>query len=69
MNIKDIWSGIVSAIGEKAAAVLLSKMITKENIKKLVAGVLNQAEKLAKKTDTKIDDQIVRKIKDVLDIP
>ncbi len=65
---KDFLNKIKDIIGEKALALLLAKFVTKENIVNLVTSLLNQLEELAKKTDTKIDDQIVKKLKDVLDI-
>jgi len=64
---KEFWNKIKDTIGEKAVALLLAKFVTRENILKLANSILEQLEELAQKTDTKLDDQIIKKIKDVLD--
>ena len=65
---KDFWNKIKDTIGEKALALLLAKFVTKENIVNLLTSLFGQLEELAKKTDTKVDDQIIKKLKDVFDI-
>jgi len=65
---KGLIEWIKKVIGEKAAAVLLSQIITKDNIVKVVTDLLNIMEELAAKTETTIDDDIVKKLKEVLNI-
>lgn len=65
---KAILDWLKNVIGEKAVAVLLAQFLTKENILKVITFLLDQAEELAKKTGTTIDDQIVKKLKDILEI-
>ena len=63
-----IFDWLKRIIGEKAVAILLADLLTLENIKKAIAEILDIAETLAKKTDTKIDDQIVAKLKEIAGI-
>ena len=65
---KKIFDWLKGAIGEKAVALLLANFLTAENIKKVITAILEQAENLALKTDTKIDDMIVKKLKEIAGI-
>ncbi len=62
---KNILDWLKVAIGEQATAMLLAKFLTKENLRNVASGILDGAEKLALKTDTKIDDMVVAKLKEI----
>jgi len=65
---KALITWIKNIIGEKAMAILLANIITKDNIVKIVTELLDILEELAKKTSTNIDDEIVKRLKEVLGI-
>jgi len=66
--VRKIFDWLKGTIGEKAVALLLAKFLTKETVQKVIADILNQAEELALKTDTKIDDIVVAKLKEIAGI-
>jgi len=65
---KALIEWLKKAIGEKAVAILLVNLLTKDNIVNLITLILEQAEALAQKTDTKIDDMVVAKLKEIAGI-
>ena len=65
---KNIIAWLKGAIGEQAANLLIAKLLTKENLKKFATSILDKAEELALKTETKIDDKIVAKLKEIANI-
>ncbi len=65
---KNVLNWLKGAIGEKAVSILIAKLLTKENLKKLAKSALDKLEELAAKTETKIDDKIVAKLKELADI-
>jgi len=68
-KVKEFLKNIVKTIGEKLALELIKKSLTTDNIINVLDGGLDFLEDLAAKTDTKIDDEILKKIRDGLNIP
>lgn len=66
---KALLEWLKVAIGERAVALLLARLLTKENVKKAITELLDYAEALALKTDTPIDNMIVAKLKEIAGIP
>ena len=62
---KAIIAWLKGLIGSPAVNILIAKLVTAENLKKLATAILDQAEELALKTETKIDDKIVAKLKEI----
>jgi len=52
--------------GEKLLALLLAQVLTPENIKEALMSLLNYAEEMAQKTETKIDDNAILALKKAL---
>lgn len=67
-KIKKFLDDLKGKIGEQLFALLLAQLLTKENIIKFIDLLLDQLEELAKKTDTKIDDEALKKIREALNI-
>ena len=57
---------LLSYVGPTAVSALINKYLTKENLDKGIESLISIAEKLADKTETKIDDQIVARLKEIL---
>ena len=66
---KALLEWLKVAIGERAVALLLARLLTKENVKKAITELLDYAGTLALKTDTPIDDMVVAKLKEIAGIP
>jgi len=68
-KIKKILNGVVATIGEKLAVKLIAQYLTKENIESAIDAGLDMLEELSLKTESKIDDNILKKIREGLNIP
>jgi hypothetical protein len=68
-KIQGFLNGIISAVGEQLAALIISKYVTKDNIIDAVDAGLDVLEDLAKKTDTTLDDKVLKQVRDALNIP
>jgi hypothetical protein len=69
---KKILDWAKGFIGEKILAIILSQLLTPENLKKSATELLEFFDDLAKKTETPIDDQVIAKIREtfgIADIP
>lgn len=66
---KELLKKIRDFIGDKLLAVILSQLLTKENILKGIDAILDVAEELAVKTKTDIDDNALAKIREALNVP
>jgi len=53
-------------LGEQLFALVIKQLLTKENLDKFLVELLDAAEKLAEKTETKIDDRIVARLREIL---
>ena len=69
LTFRSIFESIKGLLGEQVTALILSQLLTKENIIKGVDYILDFGEELAKKTDTTIDDTALKKIRETLNIP
>jgi len=66
--LKKILGWLKNVIGDKMVALIIVNFLTAENIKKVVTEILDAAEEFAKKTDTKLDDMVVQKLKEIVGI-
>ena len=69
MSIKGVLEWLKQTVGEQVAMLILSRILTKDNITKFLDDILDSAENWAEKTDTKLDDAILKKIREALQIP
>lgn len=65
---KQVLQWLKRSLGEKVLSIMLVQLLTPENIKKGIDAVLDMAEELAGKTETKIDDRALKAIRDALNI-
>ena len=68
-SIKNIFEKLREMFGDQITALILSQLLTEDNIIKAVDYILDLAEELAEKTPTKIDDSALAKIRQALNIP
>lgn len=68
-KIKGWLQGIIATLGEKVVAQLIEKHLTKENVINAIDAGLDVLENLAAKTSTKLDDKVLKKLRDGLNIP
>lgn len=66
---KSILNFLKNIIGEKILMLMLNTWLTEDNIKKGLDEALDFLENLAEKTKTKADDEALRRIRKILDIP
>jgi len=69
LTFRSVFNGMRGFLGDQITAIILAKLLTKENIIKGVDYILDIGEELAKKTDTTIDDIALKKIREALNIP
>jgi hypothetical protein len=68
-KLKQLLASIKGSIGDEIIKLILTQLLTPENIKKAIDAVLDIAEEYAKKTDAKWDDEAIAKIRLALNIP
>ncbi len=66
---KMLLNWLKGVFGEQILAILIAKLLTKNNIVSAVDAILDMAENLALKTPTKLDDKALLQIREALNIP
>ena len=66
VKFNSVIGGIKTSIGEALFKIVMAQLLTKENIILALNWVLDMLEDLAKKTDTKLDDEAIAKIREIL---
>ena len=66
---KKALEWLKSVVGEKIVMLLISKLLTKDNIIKVADGILDVIENYTAGTDYKWDDKAVKAVRDALQIP
>lgn len=68
-SMKKILDWLKGIIGDKLLAIIISQILTKENILKAVDYVLDIAENYAAKTEADWDDKVLKTIREALNVP
>ena len=66
VKFNSVIGGIKTSIGEALFKIVMAQLLTKENIILAINWLLDTAQNLAEKTETKIDDEAIAKIREIL---